>query len=43
VTCDEPNEPNFDALRGRDDFTKLLAEMEAWNKAKTAKKQAESK
>jgi tetratricopeptide (TPR) repeat protein len=40
---DELKEPDFDALRGRDDFQKLLAEWEARNKARAAKKQAESK
>jgi hypothetical protein len=36
---DELKEPDFDALRGRADFQKLLAELEA----KAAKKEAESK
>jgi tetratricopeptide (TPR) repeat protein len=36
---DELKEPDFDALRGRDDFKKLVAGVEA----KAAKKQAESK
>ena len=40
---DELKEPDFDALRGRDDFQKLLAELETRNKGKAAKKQAESK
>jgi hypothetical protein len=40
---DELKEPDFDALRGRDDFQKLLAELETRNKSKAAKKQAESK
>jgi tetratricopeptide (TPR) repeat protein len=35
---DELKEPDFDTLRGRDDFKKLLAELEA-----KAKKEAESK
>jgi hypothetical protein len=35
--------PDFDVLRGRDDFKKLLAEVEARNKAKAAKKEAESR
>jgi tetratricopeptide (TPR) repeat protein len=33
----ELKEPDFDAIRGRDDFKKLLAEVEAPNKADTAK------
>ena len=33
----ELKEPDFDALRGRDDFQELLAELEARNKAKAAK------
>jgi hypothetical protein len=40
---DEFKEPDFDALRGRADFQKLLAELEARNKAKASKKEAESK
>jgi hypothetical protein len=32
----ELKEPDFDALRGRDDFQKLLAELEARNKATPA-------
>jgi serine/threonine protein kinase/tetratricopeptide (TPR) repeat protein len=40
---DELKEPDFDALRGRDDFQKLLAEVEARQKARAAKKDAESK
>jgi hypothetical protein len=40
---DELKEPDFDALRGWDDFKKLLAEVEARNKAKPAKKEPESK
>jgi hypothetical protein len=39
----ELKEPDFDALRGPDDFQKLLAEWEAWHKAGAVKKQAESK
>lgn len=39
----ELKEPDFDALRGRDDFKKLLAELETRNEAKVAKKQAASK
>jgi serine/threonine-protein kinase len=39
----ELKEPDFDALRGRDDFKKLLAELEMRNKAKAAKREAESK
>jgi hypothetical protein len=38
----ELKEPDFDALRGREDFKKLLAEVEARKKAKAAKKEAES-
>lgn len=34
----EPKEPDFDALRSRDDFKKLLAELETRNKANAAKK-----
>jgi serine/threonine protein kinase/tetratricopeptide (TPR) repeat protein len=34
---DELKEPDFDALRGRDDFKKLQAEVEARHKADTAK------
>jgi len=36
-------EPDFDALRGREDFKKLPAEVEARSKAKAAKKEPESK
>jgi serine/threonine-protein kinase len=36
---DELKEPDFDPIRGRDDFKKVLAELEA----KSAKKEAESK
>jgi hypothetical protein len=39
----ELKEPDFDALRGRDDFKKLMAEVEERNKAKASKKEAESK
>lgn len=42
----QPNdlkEPDFDALRGWDDFKKLLAEPETRDKAKAAKKEAASK
>jgi hypothetical protein len=39
----ELKEPDFDALRSRDDFRKLLAEVETRNKGKAAKKEAESK
>jgi serine/threonine protein kinase len=39
----ELREPDFDALRGREDFKKLLAEVETRNKVKVAKKPAESK
>jgi hypothetical protein len=40
---DEREEPDFDPLRGRDDFQELLAEPETRNKAEAAKKEAESK
>jgi hypothetical protein len=36
-------EPDFDPLRGREDFQKLLAEVEARNKAQAARKEANSK
>jgi hypothetical protein len=36
----ELKEPDFDAIRGRDDFKKLVAEVEA---KKPAEKEAESK
>lgn len=39
----ELKEPDFDPLRGRDDFKKLLADLETRNKGKAAKKQAASK
>jgi hypothetical protein len=35
---DELKEPDFDAIRGRDDFKKLVAEVEAPNKADATKK-----
>jgi len=40
---DELKEPDFDALRGRADFQKLMAEVEMGNKARAAKQEAESK
>jgi tetratricopeptide (TPR) repeat protein len=39
----ELKEPDFDALRGRADFQKLMAQVEARSKANAAKKRAESK
>jgi hypothetical protein len=39
----ELKEPDFDALRGRADFRKLVAEVETGDKANAAKKEAESK
>lgn len=39
----ERKEPNFDALRGRDDSKKLLTKLETRNKAKAAKEEAASK
>jgi hypothetical protein len=39
----ELKEPDFDPLRGRDVFQKLLAELAARTKAKAAKQEAESK
>jgi serine/threonine protein kinase/tetratricopeptide (TPR) repeat protein len=38
----ELKEPDFDAIRGRTNFQKLVAEVEARTKAKAAKKAAES-
>jgi len=35
---DELKEPDFNAIRGRDDFKKLVAEVEAPNKADATKK-----
>jgi len=43
VWTDELKEPDFDPLRGRDDFQTLVAELEAPNTAKAAKKEAKSK
>jgi hypothetical protein len=39
----ELKEPGLDALPGRADFQKLVAEVETRNKARAAKKQAASK
>jgi hypothetical protein len=43
IVADELKEPDFDALRGRAEFQKLEAEVEARTKAKAAKQEAELK